>query len=161
MPTTVPTEIKKLEGNRGKRPLNPDEPNPRKVFKLEPPKHLDDDSKEAWIEFEPILRRLGLLTEADVWLFENLCTARGRLMMIQRSINQLNETQDMNGLVSIEVTMSGDGEEFVKTTQSALATMERQYFEIFRKYAVEFGLTPKGRVGLSVNNGPKKEESVF
>ena len=53
-PKPMPTALKILTGNRGKRPLNENEPKP-KVKKLKPPEYLDKVAKKEWSRIAPIL----------------------------------------------------------------------------------------------------------
>ncbi len=43
----TPTRLKLLRNNPGKRPLNPDEPQPEATLP-EPPAHLSDEAKCEW-----------------------------------------------------------------------------------------------------------------
>lgn|GEM_PF-3382610 len=81
----------------------------------------------------PILTRLNLLTEIDGPAFAILCQMQSRLVYLARTLKQ----QEHKSLVD-------------EGRASAYATMERQYFQVFRQYAGEFGLTPRGRVGLAI-----------
>ncbi len=73
-PAPEPTVIKQMKGNPGKRALNDSEPQPSKVFQLpEPPESLGDAGERLWTELGPELIRSGLLTFADLPMFEALC----------------------------------------------------------------------------------------
>lgn len=69
-----PTELKRIEGNRGKRSMRKQEPDPAYLDNLAPPAHLDDKVKAVWVSLAPRLRRAKLLTELDVEPLEMLCT---------------------------------------------------------------------------------------
>lgn len=68
-----PTSLKLVEGNAGKRALNGNEPEPMLLTDLTPPPHLAPRSAEVWKQLAPMLRRLQVLTEADVIALEMLC----------------------------------------------------------------------------------------
>jgi P27 family predicted phage terminase small subunit len=68
-----PTALKLVEGNPGKRAVNGQEPEPMLLVDLEPPAHLQPRSAAVWREVAPMLRRLQVLTEADVIALELLC----------------------------------------------------------------------------------------
>lgn len=70
-----PTALKLVEGNPGKRAVNGQEPEPMLLVDLDPPKHLSERSAAVWRECAPMLRRLQVLTEADVIMLEMLCDA--------------------------------------------------------------------------------------
>ena len=62
-----------LQGNPGRKKLNPAEPIPEPVNLPNPPKHLRKIAKEIWNELTPELCRLRLLTKLDLHLLELLC----------------------------------------------------------------------------------------
>lgn len=70
-----PTALKLVNGTPGKRHANSAEPEPMLLNDLEPPAHLSDRSAAVWREVAPMLRRLQVLTEADVISLEMLCDA--------------------------------------------------------------------------------------
>lgn len=72
-PQPKPNEIKKLEGNPGKRAINENDPKPKIVLAVDPPYWLSDLSKTYWQQLMPMLSRLGVLTEADLPLFTRYC----------------------------------------------------------------------------------------
>jgi P27 family predicted phage terminase small subunit len=69
----IPTHLKVIRGNPGKRPLNKQEPKPAGNLK-EPPQHFDDELRAVWeyaIENSPV----GLLKKIDSSVLETWCTA--------------------------------------------------------------------------------------
>lgn len=66
-----PSSIKKLEGNRSKRPISegPDYPS----LDASPPDYLDDRATTEWERLYPILSANGVVTEADQWLLASYC----------------------------------------------------------------------------------------
>ena len=70
-----PTALKLIEGNRGKRATNAQEPEPDLLQDLTPPARLAEEVAEVWLELAPKLRRAKLLTELDTDLLELTCTA--------------------------------------------------------------------------------------
>ena len=151
-----PTALKLLEGNRGRRPLPEDEPKPKPVIPR-CPSYVDAQSRKSWKTLAPKLFRLGLLTEVDAELLADLCQIRSRLISIYRFIKKANKS-----LVQVKVTVAGSGQEHKEIQQSPYVVMERQYQELFRKLSSEFGLSPRGRVGLSVGrNEPDEGEDLL
>ena len=60
----LPTHLKLLRGNPGKRPIMPD-PEPPIPEKLpEPPEFLRTDARDEWWRIVPELKALGLLTRS-------------------------------------------------------------------------------------------------
>jgi len=150
-----PTELKVLEGNRGKRKIPTDEPKPKPVLLDEVLSHFHEDSEERKVaeRLAPILINMGVLTSADIDTFWIVCLARARLTAITEFIRNENKS-----LVQVAEKPSADGKHFNEYKPSPYVTMEKQYFEIFRKFAKEFGLTPVGRIGLSVKKPKDKDE---
>lgn len=70
-----PTALKLVEGNRGKRATNANEPEPMLLNDLEPPAHLPEHVAAVWRELAPKLRSAMLLTELDTPLLELTCNA--------------------------------------------------------------------------------------
>src|SRR5438132_13074356 len=69
-----PTAVKKLQGNAGKRKLNPREPKP-KVGVPEMPAHLPKIAVLAWKRLVPILTGMNVLTIADGDALGAYCSA--------------------------------------------------------------------------------------
>jgi len=121
-----------------------DEPKPRP---LAPgcPDDIDDEAQGVWKRLAPKLERMGLLCETDGDAFANLCQIRARLIVIHKFIKEQNAS-----LVQEIERPSPDGGVKYELKASPYVVMEKQYYQLFRMYATEFGLTPRGRVGLSV-----------
>ena len=62
-----------MEGNRGKRGLNNQEPDPDYLNELEPSAWLPEDAKLVWRELAFKLRKAKVLTVLDVPPLEDLC----------------------------------------------------------------------------------------
>ena len=150
-----PTELKILEGNRGKRKLPEDEPKPPPALESEVLKHFDleDEAKKVAERLTPILTKMGVLTDADIDTLWILCLIRARLTAINNFIRDHNSS-----LVQQAEKPSADGGVFHEYKSSPYVVMEKQYMEMFRKFAKEFGLTPVGRIGLSVKKPKDKDE---
>lgn len=103
---------------------------------------MNPQAKKFWKRVAPIVSRLGLLTEVDIEAFTNLCEIQARLVWIRERLSNVDDL----------VSEGKRGE-----TQAALAVAEKQYFQTFRMYAAEFGLTPRGRTGLGVGS-PKDDD---
>jgi P27 family predicted phage terminase small subunit len=124
--------LRELEGNPGKRPLNPSEPQPeRKRPKC--PAHLDAEARREWRRLAPILERMRVLTEADEIALGNLCTQYATLIKAQRLL-------DKSGLLF--KTRSG----YVQ--QSPLVAIVASCVDQVNKLCREFGLTPASRTRI-------------
>lgn len=128
-----PTGLRALEGGRSNSLTKPDqmnEPKPRPVAPG-PPKDIDTRAKKFWKGLAPKLERLGLLTEVDERAFAVLCQVQSFIFQLQDDLRQMQLFEDKA--------------EHLKEL--------RQLYQVFRQYAGEFGLTPRGRVGLTVGGG--------
>ncbi len=125
----MPTATRVLHGNKGRRPVNPREPQPeRKAPRC--PEHLDPEAKKEWRRLCNLLLEMNVLTEADGMALACLCQTWSTLGKAQR---KLNET----GLLF--KTPSG----YVQ--QSPFVSMVNVCGDSVAKLAQEFGLTPPAR----------------
>lgn len=69
----VPTALKLLHGNPGKRPINKREPMPEATATMPERLQGNDEAVKEWTRLAPMLARMRVLTEADVDLLANLC----------------------------------------------------------------------------------------
>jgi P27 family predicted phage terminase small subunit len=60
----LPTAIKELNGNPGKRPLNQNEPKPRQK-RPKPPAHLSEIARAEWRRVVRMLSPMGVITEVE------------------------------------------------------------------------------------------------
>lgn len=70
-----PTALKLVAGTERADRRNGAEPEPELLNDLAPPSHLSDRSAAVWRDVAPMLRRLQVLTVADVIALEMLCDA--------------------------------------------------------------------------------------
>lgn len=138
-----PTAKKKLQGNPGRRPLPPAEPQVRGT--TTPPKWLGKRAKTEWRRLAPRLELLGILTHADRAAFATYCAAYARMVEAETFL----------------ASPAAGGSLVFRTDGGALkpwphVQIANQAADTMRKFIVEFGLTPSARTRLSVEN-PKKE----
>jgi len=132
-----PTVIKMMEGAYEKTPNREpkNEPKPKpEIPKAE--KYLDKKAKKIYRNLAPRLERLGLLTEVDGPSFNAMCQLLARISEVSEQINNTG-----GPLV--------DGKKGREPHPAAAA--ERQYFALLRQYFSEFGLSPRGRAGITVS----------
>lgn len=133
-PIPMPTSVRLLQGNRGRRPVNPLEPQPERKAPPCPP-HLDAEAKQEWKRLSKLLLQMKVLTEADGMALACLCQATSTLRKAQRKLNE-------SGLLF--KTPSG----YVQ--QNPLVGVVNACVDIVTKLALEFGLTPASRARLTV-----------
>jgi P27 family predicted phage terminase small subunit len=129
----VPTALRIIRGNPGKRRLNTNEPKPRACVP-ECPDHLDDEAKREWKRITPELLAAGLLTAVDRAALAAYCQSWSRWVKLERKVRG-------NG----EVLWDPQGEKFYPNPHlGALNKALRQMHE----FLSEFGMTPASRVRL-------------
>ena len=133
-PPPKPRALREIEGNPGKRPLNPREPQPA-VKRPRCPAYLDADARREWRRLVPILERMRVLTEADDIALANLCQ---QYALLQEAQIKLKKT----GLLI--KTRSG----YIQ--QSPLVAIISTTVDQVNKLCREFGLTPSSRTRIQV-----------
>ena len=132
-PAPKPTNVKKLEGNPGQRRLNDEEPVPDSSDDLlNPPAWMDDFAKEEWRRLVPMLKRIGILTDADVGVMTAYCQAFSQF-------RQATETVNKDGLVY----KPNEGSNYLQQTPHL--SIANKAAERMRKLAAELGITPSSR----------------
>lgn len=140
-----PTQLKLLEGNAGKRPLNQQEPV-FEVRELRPPNGvLSKYGRNLWKQLEPILREAGILTEGDAAAFLMLCQHYGYAVEAGKAAID-RET----GMMAFTVESARSGPK-----KNPLMQVFKENSQMFRMYAEQFGLTPSARSRLNI---PEPEE---
>lgn len=129
----MPTALKLVTGNRGRRPLPKHEPKPKRVIPS-PPEHLSPKAMVAWGAMAAKLDRLRMMTELEDWALEQLCENYVEIVELRADVA-------VNGRFQTVITKSGDAMERVRPAYTMLADAERR----FRAMMAEFGLTPSSR----------------
>ncbi|HEV8466094.1 MAG TPA: phage terminase small subunit P27 family [Pseudolabrys sp.] len=138
----VPTQLKVLRGNPGKRPIKP-EPQPRITEDIpEPPDCLTDDARLEWLRVTPELYRLGLLTVLDLQPLVAYCDAFGRFMTAKRAIALMAAKDPLTRGLMIRTTNGN-------MIQNPLVGTLNTAANLMVRFASEFGLTPCARTRLS------------
>lgn len=130
-----PTALKLLEGNPGKRPLNVDEPKPKKQAPS-CPSWLEPEAKKEWKRMAKTLESIGILTEIDKAAFSGYCQAYARW-------REAEEFLTKHG--TIFKTPSG----YIQ--QVPQVSIAQTYLKVMKDFSSEFGLTPAARTRIQVN----------
>ena len=137
-PSPKPTELRLLEGNPGKRPINVNEPRPdRGKGTPRCPNSLEGPARAEWRRLAPILHKIGLLTLADLGQFMVYCAAWGRFVEASRMLAA-------HGLVDPAVRSDGNDR------PSVWLTIQEKAAQTMHRVGAEFGLTPASRSRVSV-----------
>ena len=136
-PAPKATNLKILEGNPGKRPLNGDEPTPESGAVC--PDWLSDKAKIEWGRLAPILESCGILTKADEDTLAAYCDALVNFKRCTKSLEsgELVEDGKINPMVRAQ----------------------RNYAELLTKFGTRLGLSPSDRTSLKVS--PKIKASKW
>jgi len=139
-----PIELKRIEGNPGKRPL-PEEIKPS-IGETTCPTHLSETAKKEWIRIVPELLNLGLLTNIDRAALAAYCQAFGRWVDAENVINE-------KGV--LYKTAAGN------VITSPMLWVANKAMEQMHKFLTEFGLTPSSRARIAGGNSPPKPSDPF
>jgi P27 family predicted phage terminase small subunit len=145
----IPTQLKILRGNPGKRPLNDNEPAPCRG--IPPcPRHLNLEARKEWKRVSRELDAQGLLSVVDRAAFAGYCVAWSRWVDAEQKLNE-----------SGPVLKSPTSGQLYQNPYLAVAN--RAMVEI-RSFAALFGLDPFSRTRLQVLHVPahtKNDKSRF
>lgn len=138
--------LKELRGNPGHRPLNKNEPKPDELDDVpQPPEWLGEDGIREWHRSGPRLAALGLLTEADIPVFETYCANYDLLVMAKKDVA-------VNGMK----VRGARGDDVRNPALAAIA----QATTAISRFAQEFGLTPSSRSRIQLP-GDKRDEPTL
>ena len=142
----VPTKLKVLRGNPGKRPINRNEPQPQTFDEPpDPPRILRGDAKEEWMRVTVELMRLGMLTVVDLHPLAAYCQSFGRWMEAEESLARFADGDSVTHGLMVKGSLGNPVQNpLVKIADRAAANMVR--------YAAEFGFTPVARTRISTSD---------
>lgn len=142
-PAPKPTKLRVLEGNPGRRPLNPDEPEPTLLTDSNvpvPPEILLPAAAEEWRRVAPELCRLGLLSVLDLVPLAAYCQSYAHWLDAERWIAE-------NGTTVVLRDKDGRVKYVQKAPQVGISEKALDKIKVF---ALQFGMTPSSRSGVSV-----------
>jgi len=131
-----PTVLKIIEGNKGKRKLNTQEPKPRNP-KPRCPIHLSKAARSEWRRLAHDLHRIGLLTHADRTIMTLYCESYAAWMEVKK-------------------TFKDEGSQWVLQTnrgnwvRNPLVGIMVKLEDQIRKACQEIGLSPTSRVRIQI-----------
>ena len=143
-----PTNLKRLAGNPGHRPLNEHEPQSQAASTRAPRGRLPVEGKRLWRYLAPRLAELGLLTEMDTTALEMMCLHYATAVQAERLIRR-------EGLVTTGVRGG--------LVKHPAVQILRDSSTAFRQYAEQFGLTPssRARIELPMPDEPDELERLL
>jgi P27 family predicted phage terminase small subunit len=129
----IPTQLKIVRGNPGKKALPKGEPLPDASMPS-PPDFLEGYALEVWQSLAPKLSQAGILTAVDGMTLAVYCQACQNWREARQVLKvEGNRVSSPNGYEIAHPCVS----------------MEKQAFETMRQYATELGLSPAARPRLS------------
>jgi P27 family predicted phage terminase small subunit len=139
----IPTALKILHGNPGKRPLNANEPQPAAAVP-ECPEHLDAPARLEWERIVPELSKLGIMAHVYRAPIAAYCQAYSRW-------------QAAEGVIAAEGLTFTNVETGVVRTHPAVQ-IAKESMRLVKEFAVEFGLTASSITRIKV--APPKSSTV-
>jgi len=133
-PAPKSTNLRILEGNPSRRPLNHDEPQPEAGAVC--PDWLSACAKAVWDHYAPVLTSCGILTKADTHTLAAYCDAAAKWRMATEALDGDGELVDDRGMV-------------------AMVRVQRNYSDLMAKFGTKLGLSPGDRTGIKTN-APKE-----
>jgi P27 family predicted phage terminase small subunit len=126
----VPTQLKLLRGNPGKRPIATHEPAPAALeASTAPPAWLEASAKKEWRRLAPLLAKNGLLSELDVDALTAYCITFAEWRRAAAAARKQSTVMSANGFLM----------------PSPHVTMARQALALCRSLMNDFGMTPSAR----------------
>lgn len=128
-PPRKPTAWRRLEGNRGKRAYNHDEPRPPDGLPT-CPTHLAEVAREEWGRLAEVLYDMGVVTLVDRAALAAYCQCYGRWVEAE---------EKLAATPMLLKTATG----YVQ--QSPWLSIANKQLELMGRYMAELGLTPASR----------------
>jgi P27 family predicted phage terminase small subunit len=131
-----PTHLKAMQGTLRKDRTPSNEPKPTEFKELpNAPPYFDSVAKKEWQRLGPDLVRLGLLTIADLSMFEALCLCYSRIIQAQKVLKKCKS-------LTYEYTNKADAKNIMVRPEVQIIQKESI---ILKALASEFGCTPSAR----------------
>lgn len=135
-----PTNLKLIEGNKGKRALNRSEPDPEYLNDLTAPAWLPADAAKVWDEIVPHLRAARVLTKVDVPAVEKMCVAIAKYRLATLKLGD-------------DLVIEGKNAAYVNQWMVAQSMAFKQFVAISQN----FGMTPAARTRIAI----QPQEDLF
>ena len=162
-PKPQPPELKLINGNPGRRPIDLDAGINPTVGIPKAPAHLSAEAKAEWKRLAPQLEELRLITKIDMAVFALYCQAYGRWVKAEMRIRELDEAAEARAK---QAKAAGEAVELVNARrypglvqmtpseyeqQSVMLQIANKAMEQTLRYAQEFGLSPSMRARVTAS----------
>jgi P27 family predicted phage terminase small subunit len=152
----LPTAVKKLRGNPGKRPVNKAEPKPKSLAP-KMPAGLPPLAIAEWKAIVPMLGELGVLTQVDGKALAAYCEYFAQW---REALDEVRE----RGITVEEpiVKICGQESEIIgyKYKRNPAVTIANDAAKLMKSFLVEFGLTPSSRGRLHIEGKPDGDDPM-
>jgi len=147
----IPSAIKLIQGNPGRRPVNKNELKPKYTLPS-PPSALKGEALREWKRVTKALEPLKMLSKLDRAALAAYCSAYGRWKIATDALETTSRLGPHGGLL-IETTNGN-------LVQNPIVGIQRRAADDMVKLGSEFGLTPSARSRLKIER-PEKEPNPF
>ena len=164
----IPTHLRVIAGNRGKRPINENEPKPRRE-RPSAPAGVSDMAREVWGQVCLILDEMGVLTSADSVAVEMLCEAVSDHRSAVEQINLAKKKAKEDADNKIDSDWSSCGHYYWTKSREGgrmlrphpAVSMKSDADRRIKAWCSEFGMTPsaRSRLVVGVGGGQDKEKA--
>lgn len=138
----IPTALKELAGNPGKRALNKQEPKPESGIPT-CPEHLTGPARTEWKRITAELLKLQLISQVDRAALTAYCMAWGDVVKATGKLKKEGE-----------VIVSDKGGMY----QNPWVAIRNSALERLIKTSAEFGMTPSSRTRVRIDQPPEQDQ---
>ena len=143
----TPTHLRLLQGNPQHRPINKNEPQPTVPENIpDPPDFITGYAMDEWYRVVAELLAMRVLTNADLKTVEVYCQHYARWREAEEVLARVREGDPVMRGFLIKSATSG------VAIENPLVRIARQASLHMLRCAVELGLTPSARAGLSAGS---------
>jgi P27 family predicted phage terminase small subunit len=144
-----PTHLRAIEGNKGKRSTDTQEPEPPLVIEYDPPQRLRGAARDLWLQLIVELGKFVGIRTTDLTKLELLCEAFGRYREAQASL-YVREKDPVSGaditVYRTTYVSQGRNGKQIKTRPEYHQMLEEA--RLFHSLSAEFGMSPAMRARL-------------
>jgi P27 family predicted phage terminase small subunit len=140
----IPTALKLIKGNTGRRPLPPDEPK-FDPDRPSPPPWLSDEAKVEWGRLIDVLYIAGLMTVVDRAVFAAYCDAYATFEVTGAALDEMRRTKGSTIAGFLTKTKNDN------VIQSPLLGIHNKARDDMVRFAAEFGMGAAARSRVSAN----------
>ena len=145
----VPTQLKILRGNPGKRRLNLREPAPPDDG-IAMPEYLGDVARKRWGVMLPLLQAVRVMTKADVEALARYCDTYEWWLATRAKLKAEGDTYPI-------LNDKGDVKYIAQRPEVSIAN---KLATQLRQLESDFGLSPAARTSLKVEPDAKEESTL-